>query len=53
MGSVASALTACIYRNELDELRRDMDRLEREVGLNSLCCYKRGAYYKCSDTSWI
>jgi hypothetical protein len=53
MGQIASALCCCIYRSELEELRRDMDRLEREVGLSPWCCYKRNAYYKCSNTSWI
>ena len=57
MGSVVSALCSCVdrpaYYSELDELKRDMAKLEREVGLTTWCCYKRGAYYKCSDTSWI
>ena len=55
MEQIVSALCSCVYRpacySELEELRRDMARLEKEVGLNSWCCYKRGAYYKCSDTS--
>ena len=53
MGAVANMLTVCINRNELDELRRDVDRLKREAEINPWCCYKRGAYYKCSDTCWI
>ena len=52
MGMVASALAACVYRtrpayySELEELRCDMARLEKDMS-------KCGAYYKCSDTCWI
>ena len=52
-GQIVSALSDCVYRvrpacySELEDLRRDMARLEKEVGLSPWCCYKRGVYYTC------